>query len=591
MNSNRLYESRQRLSRENRRGLSRFFVVRGEKWGCPLLRAPVRGVVIAGALAAAIFLAGPQVRGQSENTSRAPAFEYSPSDPDASAEQIQSKAVIDSLRRSLEERVQLKVMLEQQVAELKRVASPNSSAFKKLESQLNSLTLEIDTLKDHIDQEMKRHASKVQANPSVPSTFGGGDKPNPLKSNSAQVDGNYKTPRSGLWSGWDVSEEFQKAMNDRTGENSDFHPNVSGLDSLLAQAMENHPDVVAAKAKLNLAAAELKSKQMEIARQLIGLAEQKKELQQLVLQSEAKLSRLTDINKTAPNSVAKAEIDAAQSELVVARAKFDRNMSDLYHMTVSEARDAVSSGPNTFQSFTHPPATAKRMPQGPAIGPIKSALQETTHLEFAETPLKDVVDYIATKHKIAIQILPDAKDAAEKTPLTMNVRDILLADFFQLFDDGHDDFKFVIRDYGIAVTTPENAEKHGYMPLVDFCRAIAAEKSTDPWRKDTEITKPAASRGGSDNPQPKVFRDASEDDPFGPAPKSGEKQQSKKESTESGSKTPPPASENPFGVVPQSPKAPTDGGSKKESPAEQNPFGIDSPQESRPTVASQTTAE
>src|SRR5262245_18077686 len=42
-------------------------------------------------------------------------------------------------------------------------------------------------------------------------------------------------------------------------------------DQALARALENHPDIVAAKAKVALAEAELYGKRMEVSRQVLGL--------------------------------------------------------------------------------------------------------------------------------------------------------------------------------------------------------------------------------------------------------------------------------------------------------------------------------
>ncbi len=60
---------------------------------------------------------------------------------------------------------------------------------------------------------------------------------------------------------------------------------------------------------------------------------------------------------------------------------------------------------------------------------IKEALKTKTALEFVETPLKDVVDYIKDLHKIEVQLDQRAMASAKidaYQPITLNVKDVSL---------------------------------------------------------------------------------------------------------------------------------------------------------------------
>ena len=83
-----------------------------------------------------------------------------------------------------------------------------------------------------------------------------------------------------------------------------------------------------------------------------------------------------------------------------------------------------------------------------------------------------MVDYLKDLHHIEIQIdgsaLPEQKQGM---PITMNLRGVSMAAAFQRFEDEKfGELKFVVRDYGILVTTPTRAQEAGYMPVAEFLR-------------------------------------------------------------------------------------------------------------------------
>src|ERR1044071_790959 len=66
---------------------------------------------------------------------------------------------------------------------------------------------------------------------------------------------------------------------------------LASQDQALAWALENHPDTVAAKAKVALANAELYGKRIEVSRQVLGLYGSLKKLDAQIDASKAALSR------------------------------------------------------------------------------------------------------------------------------------------------------------------------------------------------------------------------------------------------------------------------------------------------------------
>jgi len=115
--------------------------------------------------------------------------------------------------------------------------------------------------------------------------------------------------------------------------------------------------------------------------------------------------------------------------------------------------------------------------EGPeeAEAKINAALDSPTQLEFIETPLQDVVDYLKELHGIEIQI--DFRALEEvgiptDTPLTKNLKGVTLRSALRLLLRELD-LTYVIQDEVLLITTPEEAECHlttKVYPVADLVR-------------------------------------------------------------------------------------------------------------------------
>ena len=88
------------------------------------------------------------------------------------------------------------------------------------------------------------------------------------------------------------------------------------------------------------------------------------------------------------------------------------------------------------------------------------ALKQPTQIEFVETPLRDVIDYLKDLHHIEIQLDSAAlKEAGvdENTPITKNLKGISLRSALKLMLDELQ-LKYVIHNEVLLITTPEKAE-------------------------------------------------------------------------------------------------------------------------------------
>jgi uncharacterized membrane protein YgcG len=90
---------------------------------------------------------------------------------------------------------------------------------------------------------------------------------------------------------------------------------------------------------------------------------------------------------------------------------------------------------------------------------IFKALNENTQLEFVETPLKDIVDYLSTYHEIPIVInakkLEEAAVAID-TPVTKNLKGISLRSALRLML-AELELTYLIDDEVLQITTPDDA--------------------------------------------------------------------------------------------------------------------------------------
>ena len=91
---------------------------------------------------------------------------------------------------------------------------------------------------------------------------------------------------------------------------------------------------------------------------------------------------------------------------------------------------------------------------------IEAALREPTQLEFVETPLTDVVNFLKDQHKIEIQLDKKALDdvgIGTDTPVTTNLKGVSLKSALRLMLRGLG-LTYVIKDSVLLITTPEQAE-------------------------------------------------------------------------------------------------------------------------------------
>lgn len=125
-----------------------------------------------------------------------------------------------------------------------------------------------------------------------------------------------------------------------------------------------------------------------------------------------------------------------------------------------------------------PPAPAKRRIGEAAI---EKTLDEPTSVEFVETPLVDVLEYLKDHHRVEIQLdhkaISDVGIGAD-TPVTANLKDISLRSALRLLLRPLN-LTWTIDNEVLLITTPEESEKNLITKVIDVSDLVVCRDKHD----------------------------------------------------------------------------------------------------------------
>jgi hypothetical protein len=254
-------------------------------------------------------------------------------------------------------------------------------------------------------------------------------------------------------------------------------------DQALARALENHPDIVAAKAKVALAEAELYGKRMEVSRHVLGLYGSLKMLDAQVDASKASLNRSKSeferlklaVENGRPEQSTKAklavEVQTAQTQLVQTISQREQAEKEL-RLLIGTASPATEA-----KSPSKVAVAARQTPLGPIVEKMKIAQEKPIKLEFTDQPLVDIMAYLTEKTGVMFSLQGQALESASiprEQPITLRTNEVPLRAALQAFEDANPELQFVLRDYGVLVTSKDYAQEHGYMPVLELGKESTA---------------------------------------------------------------------------------------------------------------------
>jgi hypothetical protein len=129
---------------------------------------------------------------------------------------------------------------------------------------------------------------------------------------------------------------------------------------------------------------------------------------------------------------------------------------------------------------------------------IEKVLDSTTELDFVETPLSDVVDYLKDCHEIEIQVEKRRLDSAgvgTDSPITLSVKGVPLRTGLSLVLRSLD-LTWLVENEALVITTPEGAESRRTTEVYDVTDLVACRDENDrPWHDLDPLV--AAARGAA----------------------------------------------------------------------------------------------
>jgi hypothetical protein len=162
---------------------------------------------------------------------------------------------------------------------------------------------------------------------------------------------------------------------------------------MLTQAMDRNLGVIALKAKVALAEAELRSARLEVARQLIALRAEEQIQTRAAELARTQIKRVEQ--KSRQGQAAGDEMDVAKNALIDAQARLSRTEMELRFL-IGKMPPGVSAA--VVQS------APLQVPQGPVADAIRKATDAIITLEFMEAPMKSALEFIQQSGKIAITV-------------------------------------------------------------------------------------------------------------------------------------------------------------------------------------------
>ncbi len=236
--------------------------------------------------------------------------------------------------------------------------------------------------------------------------------------------------------------------------------------------MENHPDIVAAKAKVARDEAKLNATRLEVARQLIAL------------RSDYDVQR--GAIEKARLQVDRAEVELESTRRLVATAAAAATVSQTAGLQLAETRqnliDASASSRGSRPSCASCCAKSRtasanpgqmrnvavQTPCGPFVEKLRQALETKITFDLQGTPLEETLEFL--RDRTGIPLLRDK--LAENVAVQLKLENTSLGAVLQAIED-QTNTQFVVRDYGLVLTSREEARKQGYLPLSEFPRAKA----------------------------------------------------------------------------------------------------------------------
>jgi hypothetical protein len=228
---------------------------------------------------------------------------------------------------------------------------------------------------------------------------------------------------------------------------------VTTLEQLLDRGLKTHPDIVAAEAKVELAKAELSQTQFRITCELISLWNDWQAQQEEV-------ALLKQVYEKGEGGL--RELLQAKGKLTEIEAQFSHLLGRMSDAGSRRAAAAGEGGP-------------KRMPEGPLGKEIASALGVPAELKLIDVPLREFADFLEDRYGITVVV----DSMVEDVPVNISMKRTPLHTALQAVEDVSPGVRFVVRDYGILVTSDSSNAAASHVSVEEFWREWKAQEKPE----------------------------------------------------------------------------------------------------------------
>jgi hypothetical protein len=246
------------------------------------------------------------------------------------------------------------------------------------------------------------------------------------------------------------------------------------LEDLVGQALEGHPSVLASRARLAVAQAEVDAAELGVTCQMTALradlttaeqaveeAHKQQEAAQQTLKSGGDLKDL--VGAEAKAKEAKAAVEAAEANLARANAVIEQIQGAFGRAASRVAKPA--------------PEVEQQMPTDAAVRRILEALAKPVDVEMADMTLPEAVKMLRESAKAPIS--HDAARDLNDVKVSVSLKATKLGAALQAIEDQGQDIVFVVREYGILATRKDHAKEHGFVPAVQLWREKGDDKTEE----------------------------------------------------------------------------------------------------------------
>ena len=114
-------------------------------------------------------------------------------------------------------------------------------------------------------------------------------------------------------------------------------------------------------------------------------------------------------------------------------------------------------------------SSALQAPGGPIVEKLHQALDSKVTVQFVDTPIEDVIEFLADLTNIPI--IPDQHALRTDAVVTLNLKAATVGSTLQAVEDQNRALQFVVREYGILLTDRHYAAEAGFLPISEFARS------------------------------------------------------------------------------------------------------------------------